>query len=463
MYKNSLIFPNLFINVLISFNIIFCMSVPVIASSGITVTGVLLITDVVPGEMLIHKINVSIDANTPPVDVIAQVGGSLQLLDGTIQFVPNVENDSKYSARQFITLDCETLHLEPGVPQEITATIHVPENVGDGGRYALISVKTVSLNKDGVSVASAINVPVFLTIKNSNIVELGNVESVIISEIITGQPVNIVTDFQNTGNLHYKVKGEVTILDPKGDIIDTVYSGLTNNSIVPLATRRIKAVFIPNGELSEGVYSIKSDVMLEDGTILDEKITNFEVRGTYIPPSVSASQTIIPSNYSLLESKDTRISISFPACSVIEPVLITLRNYPLEQLPPLSKNLRPGATCFRVDGLNGLLAKEAQITVGYTEDDLDKAERNPNRLRLAYWNEVENQWSVLNTIVDKNKMTLTTSTNHFSIWSVVVTPEQKLRLPLVFGSVIGGCVIVGLFILYLIKKKNRLNKRVILH
>jgi formate/nitrite transporter FocA (FNT family) len=60
-------------------------------------------------------------------------------------------------------------------------------------------------------------------------------------------------------------------------------------------------------------------------------------------------------------------------------------------------------------------------------------------------------------------MTLTTSTNHFSIWSVVVTPEQKLSLTLVFGSIIGGCLIIGLFILYLIKKKDRFNKQDVLH
>jgi len=428
-----------------------------------TVIGVLLITDVAPGESLTHKIDVSIDANTPPIDVIAQVGGIVQLLDGTIQFVSSAEDNSIYSARQFITLDRKTLHLEPGVPQEITATIHVPQNVGDGGRYALINVKTLSLNKDGVSVASAVNIPVFLTIKNSSIIESGKVESIITSEIISGQPVNIVTDFQNTGNHHFKIKEEVTIIDPKGDTIDILYSGLTNASIVPLATRKVKAVFIPDGELSEGVYLIKSKVMLEDGTVLDEEITNFEVKGTYIPPPAPVSQIIIPSNFSLLESKDARIYINFPSGSVIEPVLITLRDYPLEQLPPLSEDLTSGVTCFRVDGLNGLLTKEALITVVYTEDDLEKAEGNPNRLRLAYWSQVENQWLVLKTTLDKNKMTLTASTNHFSIWSVVIAPEQILNLPLVFGSITGGCIIMGLFVLYLIKKKVRFNKQDILH
>jgi hypothetical protein len=438
-----------------------CSSTPAVAASSLIVNGVLLVTEVSEGESLNHKIIISVNESEGPIDVIAEVGGINQASDGTLQFIP-LDSNNDYSAREYITLDHNILHLQPNIPQEITVKIRIPENAGDGGRYALINLKTITSNKGTLNTASAINVPVFLTIKDSNIIESAQIENLITSEVVTGQPVNIITKFKNTGNHHFKVKGEVRITNPEGRIVGSVYSTLTN-SIIPMMTREMKSIFIPEEKLEEGIYSIQSKLMLDNGAILDMEQSQFEVKKEYQLPPAPASQTIIPSNFSSLKSKDARISINFPVGSVIEPVLITLRDYPLEQLPPLSKELGTGTTCFRVDGLNGLLTKEALITVRYTEDDLEKAEGNPNRLRLAYWNEGENRWFVLKTAVDINNMTLTTSTNHFSIWAVIVAPEQKLSLPLVFGIVIGGCFIIGLFIWYLIKKKDRFNKQDILH
>jgi hypothetical protein len=76
--------------------------------------------------------------------------------------------------------------------------------------------------------------------------------------------------------------------------------------------------------------------------------------------------------------------------------------------------------CFRVDGVTGLLAKEATLTVCYSVDDLAKADDHASRLRLARWDETNSQWTVLKTGVDKGAWTLTASSNQGRIWAVVV-------------------------------------------
>jgi hypothetical protein len=99
---------------------------------------------------------------------------------------------------------------------------------------------------------------------------------------------------------------------------------------------------------------------------------------------------------------------------------VSLRDYPAEQLPAPPPGIKLTATCFRVDGLTGLLAKEATLAVRYTPADLAEADGNAARLRLARWDEANAAWRVLKTAVDEGTMALSASSNQMSIWAVVV-------------------------------------------
>ncbi len=112
----------------------------------------------------------------------------------------------------------------------------------------------------------------------------GKITELTTSEAVSDQPLGIITTFQNTGNHHFKVKGEVTVSNSKGEVLGTFSTSLTP-SIIPTMSRRLKAAFIPQGELPLGVYSVKSMVMLEDGTVLDEASGSFEVKEVYEPPT----------------------------------------------------------------------------------------------------------------------------------------------------------------------------------
>jgi hypothetical protein len=78
-------------------------------------------------------------------------------------------------------------------------------------------------------------------------------------------------------------------------------------------------------------------------------------------------------------------------------------------------------TTFAVDGFTGLLSQQAIVTVRYTQDDLNSAGGDAGKLALARWDQPPGSWTVLPTNVDRSRQVLTTSTNRFSTWSVVVT------------------------------------------
>jgi len=439
------------------------------ADPGLMVIGAVCEGEVVPGESYIHKITVGIRETDSAMDMQIDVMGWGQSLQGIAQALRASEDTSSYSAREYITVEPESFHLEPGHSQDVIASIHIPGDVGSGGRYAIIYIHSAPAGEGQVAVVSAVNTLVLLTIKDSQLAHEGKITEFTVSEVVSGQPIDILTTFQNTGNHHFKIKGEVTISDTQGEVLDTIYIPLTP-SVIPTMSRQLKSSFVPQGELPLGVYSVTSKVMLEDGTLLDETQSTFEVGKTYTPPTtsevekssippISASVTVTPGSPATLETEDGSIHVSFPQGSVTGQVEVSVQIYSPAQLPEPPSGFELGATFFRVDGLSGLLAKEATLTFKYSTFDLALAEGNASRLTLARWDEAQGEWSVLKTEVDEEAMTLTTKTNQLSIWAVMVSPppEPTGWGPIIGGSV-GGIIIIGLLVYFLVVRRRVTNK-----
>jgi len=445
------------------------------ADPGLRVSGAVCEGEVVPGESYIHKITVSTRETDSAMDIQIDVMGWGQSLQGIARALQASEDTSSYSAREYITVEPESFHLEPGQSQDVVASIRIPEDVGSGGRYAIIYIHSAPAGEGQVAVVSAINTLVLLTIKDSQIVHKGKMTEFTISEVVSGQPIDILTTFQNTGNHHFKIKGEVTISDAQGEVLDTFYIPLTPSSMIPTMSRQLEASFVPQRELPAGVYSVTLKVMLEDNTILDEAQSTFEVGKLYTPPatsevekssvppsvpaSVPASVTVTPGSPATLETEDRSIHVSFPQGSVTGQAEVSVQSYSPEQLPDPPSGFEFGTTFFRVDGLSGLLAKEATLTFKYSAADLAQAGGNASRLTLARWDEANNEWSVLKTEVDEEAMTLTTRTNQLSIWAVMVgAPPEPTSWGLIIGGIMGGMIIIGLLVYFLVMRRRVTNK-----
>jgi hypothetical protein len=442
------------------------LAVPASANPGLEMSGTFWNAEVVPGNNYTHRITISTEEIDPAMDLLVDVRGLGQTPQGAIQALEASEDTSPYSARSFITLDKSSIHLEPGDSQEVVATLRVPEDATAGGRYAVIYLHTQPMGEGQVGIITAINVLVYLIIKDSQLAYEGKITGLPTAEVVTGEPVTILTNFQNTGNYHFKIKGEVTVKNSQGKVLDKISIPVTKSSVVPAMTWQLAATFIPPGELPPGSYSVQSKVMLEDGTVLDEASGSFEVKEPYVPPAPPASITLTPNSPATLQTADGRISISFPQGSVTGQTEISMQSYPPAQLPSPQAGLEMGNTCFRVDGLTGLLVKEATITVKYSSADLDKAEGDASKLQLARWDEAQSAWSVLSTSVNAEAMTLSAETNQLSIWAVMVgsappappappTPPTSGTMNLM--PIIGGVaavIIIGLLI-YLLAVRRR--------
>jgi hypothetical protein len=381
---------------------------------------------IAPGGTDTHVITINIGADEQATDISVQVAGFGQNPNGIYMPLDAANDVNPYSARSFITLDNSTIHLEPGTSQSITATITLPQNVGPGGRYAIIYVR--SLPGAGSSLATAIVVPVFITVAGTTPTETGSIIQIDPGTVTIGQPITITTTFENTGNYHYyAASNEVTVTDANGTLIANASTTPMAYAIIPGNT--VQFVTQPDvSNLQAGTYTVDSKVLL-NGQVLDEKNTTFTVNTNYIPPATESSITVSPGSPATLTSPDGRYSVSFPQGAVLADVVVTLEPYSMNQLSPAPSGAKLGATSFEVAGLAGLLSKDATVQVKYSTDDLAAAGGDASQLKLSYYDAAQDAWVILPTQVNTQDMTLTTTTNQLGIWAVMVSSSTSTGSP----------------------------------
>ncbi len=395
--------------------LVFCIA----PTAAIGVSGAFYKGSIPAGGSDTLKMSISNGPDDKPMDVVIDVMGFGQSVDQNYLALKPADDLSQYSARTYISLDKNTLHLEPGASGAVTATIKLPQTTGAGGRYAIIYIH--ALPKSGEAMTMAVQVPFLIEVSGVNPTQTGSIINITTGDVVASQPIVITTQFQNTGNIHYShTINTVTITDPKGQIL---YTGSTTSSpfaIVPGST--VRYVVRPNVTgLQVGTYSIKSGVSLENGQILDEKTTPFDIKNPYIPPVTDSSITISPGTAGTLTSPDGRYTISFPQGAVLGNAVVTLKPYSKDKLSSAPTGAKFGATSFEVTGLSGLLSKDATVRVTYSADDLAVAGGDTSKLKLSYFDAAQNSWVILPTQVDAGSTTLTATTNHLSVWAVMVS------------------------------------------
>ncbi len=428
--------------------------------SAISVSGAKYLGNISAGGSDVHTMTVGIGPKDDPTDVQVDVLGFGQGMDkGYITLEP--ANDlSPYSARNFISLDKNTIHLEPGTAQNINANITLPGNVGAGGRYAIIYIHAIP--GKGKSFTTAVIVPVLITISGTTLVETGSITNLDVGDVIVGQPITITTTFKNTGNHHYyNTVNHVAVLDANGNV-------LADNSTIPSLYAIIPGSIVgftiqPDlKNLPLGTYTVDSKVLLESGQVLDNRTTTFAVKTNYVPPPTESSITLTPGSVGNLISPDGRYSVLFPQGAVLGDVTVTLKPFSNDKLQSAPSGAMTGATSFEISGLSGLLSKDATVRVTYSADDLAVAGGDPSKLKLAYYDTAKNAWTILPTQVNTQEMTLTTTTNHLSVWAVMISSSvasaepsgvpTKSPLPVIDG--LGALICVAIISCYSVRHRK---------
>jgi len=239
--------------------------------SSLTFAGSLLKKEVVPGEDIYHEITVRLSGDEFPMEAVGGLYGHGMGLDGAR--IPREDTDEMkpYSAVGFLKLTPERAQIEVGKPAVFVLEGKVPEDVGSGGRYALVEIHTPPQGEGQVGVALATIAPIMLTISGTELVETGEITDLTVSAD------EVLVIFKNTGNHHFRASAEATLLNDQGEIIASTEAPLTYNSLIPTTSWLFEMSFDLEEDLAPGTYTVEATVTHEDGTVLDTEETTFEV------------------------------------------------------------------------------------------------------------------------------------------------------------------------------------------
>lgn len=272
------------------------------------------------------------------------------------------------------------------------------------------------------SFATAVLVPVMLTVEGTKLVETGAITGVSVGEVIAGKPIVVATTLQNTGNHHYYgAINQVSVRNPSGREIGSAQSDPFARAVIPGQSVRFETPLTAG--LPVGTYTVVSRMTLENETLLDEKSTTFSVQEEYIPPFEEATATVVPDRETVLRTSGGEITITFPAGAVLADAEVTVSPY-ADALPAPPSGSTAGTTVFTVDGLSGILAKPATMVVKYNPADLQAAGGDAAKLSLARWNRADGKWTVLPTTVNAGASTLSASTDRFGTIAVMAGAKQ---------------------------------------
>lgn len=262
------------------------LATPVLA---LKVDGARIALSVEPGKTYTSPIGISIkpeeSEGTYAIDVM---GFGQSLADGAYTALEASADPSPYSARPFITIDKPTVTLKPGERADVTATISIPSGTRDGGRYAIILVHpATSASGAPASFATAVAIPVLLTLKTGTISEKGEITALEPIAAEVGRSFPVVTTFRNTGNYHYYgVVNNVSITDTQGKVVASAISKPFEKAVIPGQTVRFSNA-IESG-LAQGNYQVTSRMETQDGELLGGKTITLQAGS---PPTAVPTTT----------------------------------------------------------------------------------------------------------------------------------------------------------------------------
>jgi len=244
-------------------------------SSALGIRGAIITEEVSPGQELLHVITVGSREGEAPLNLTAEVFGFRRTDDGVNVEISPDDDTGPYTARPFLSIEPKSFTLEPGDQRSLLLTGTVPEDVGSGGRYAIVTISTVPSSEDGVAITFALQSIILLTIKDSDLLMTGEVSDLAAS--MSDGNVSVDLLLENTGNVHYTPLFGAVLLDEAGDIVAEQKPEVMTGVILPTNSRLVKMTLAPEAELEPGTYTVEATVALDDGTVLAAEETTIEV------------------------------------------------------------------------------------------------------------------------------------------------------------------------------------------
>lgn len=205
---------------------------------------------------------------------------ALNFLAGGEDGEPELTEDStSFSLAEWVTITPEAYTIAPGESYDFTVAITVPANAEPGGHFGAVELRGIPPQdpSNPNQVGQQFNVtPLILVSVAGEITEEANIESFeaaksFFSAVNDDNPITIETRINNTGNVHFKPRGTVTITNMFGKEVTKI--PLAEKNVLPDSIRKISTEWSDPG-FAVGRYTAEvSFVYGDDDTILTSSTT----------------------------------------------------------------------------------------------------------------------------------------------------------------------------------------------
>jgi hypothetical protein len=223
--------------------------------------------------------------------------------DGSFAALAADKDAGAFSARSMITASPETLQVKPGDTIKVDVSIAVPANVGDGTRYAILTITGMPPSPgSGTNVGFGVELGVsaIVQIANTPQTKTGVIDSIDVGRALPGQALPVDVSFRNTGNTHFgaipdELVTTAVLQDASGSQLASASADGTQLSVIPGFVRAMPLSMTPSKALVDGAtYHIEVGVGLKDGTIFDRKAIDFTWSGGQVLGATGAPTQVPP-------------------------------------------------------------------------------------------------------------------------------------------------------------------------
>ncbi len=162
---------------------------------------------------------------------------------GEPDFYSANDQEANFSLAHWIKYSQTKLALTPEQVVNFNYQIQVPKDAEPGGHYGVVFFATEppELEEDVSKVAIASMIGSLVLIKvPGDIIEEGNLEEFTSKKFYFKPPVNFIIKIANSGNVHFKPQGEITIKNWQGKVLDKVVVNETKGNVLPESIRKFE-------------------------------------------------------------------------------------------------------------------------------------------------------------------------------------------------------------------------------
>lgn len=260
---------------------------------GLSIDGALCNLIVVPGQTYQHIIQITNDPNSAEVVVRLEVKELGQDLFGSYVPLSNTA-PGPLSARDWITsIDRSEMILQPGRSAKATVTIQTPLGIGGETRYAAVHIYSGQTGEQtaGLGTQTTYLVPIVLTPQGLRPVDIGQILGVEVERAAADQPFKFKVSYKNSGNYHYRARGQVLVKDTAGAILSTLDLPVSSTSLIPSFPHQFEVAYT-----AVEVFLRQDTVLLvriyhENGNLLDQREFVHQAQSPTATPSITFTAT----------------------------------------------------------------------------------------------------------------------------------------------------------------------------